>query len=372
MWTIHGEQYDLTPLLRDHPGGEHILRLTEGTDCTALFESYHVFSDAPRAMLATYGPKYAGSGLDPMHAEIRGATRVLFGTRRAAKTPPLVMAALIGAQVSALAFAAYYGTVLSAVVLGLVISACATRTIHAASHYSGVLSPRANETIGECVGMMLGFPYTAWVLGHVLSHHQYTNGERDVDTTVFRSKRRYAMALAPLPASVSTALHVTAWSASMSSFAGAGGAYRARTVARSVIATLAFHSTMAFLFAGWLRVWLISVYIGGSWFLFFAHLSHVASFGDARGKTWSQAQVLATENYEGASRFWHFISFGLTNQIEHHLVPGVSDSHTWRIRGAVRAACAKYGVPYRDNSIWTATVRMVRALARWARGYTPF
>lgn len=69
----------------------------------------------------------------------------------------------------------------------------------------------------------------------------------------------------------------------------------------------------------------------------------------------------ATENYEGESCVWHFLSFGLTNQSEHHLFPTVSDSHAWRIRDAVRAACARHGVPYRDASIGAATARMARA-----------
>ncbi len=84
MWLIHGKQYDLTPLLRSHPGGEHILRLTEGTDVTALFETYHAFSDAPRELLSKYGPEYAGAGVDPMHEELRQSVRGVFGSRHAA------------------------------------------------------------------------------------------------------------------------------------------------------------------------------------------------------------------------------------------------------------------------------------------------
>ncbi len=306
-----------------------------------------------------------------MHEEIRRAARACIGSRSAAKTPPKVMAALIGAQVSALAYAAYSGTILGAVTLGLVNATCATRTIHAASHYSAVLSPRANEAIGEMVGAMLGVPFETWVLGHVLSHHQHTNGELDVDTVLFREPRRNAAAFAPLPVSVGIGLHYAHY-ATKGAFVGAGGAYRMRAVTRSFIATLAFHTAMLILVNGWLRVWMISAYISGSWFLFFAQLSHVGSFGEVKGKTWSETQVLATENYEDQSSFWHFASFGLTKQIEHHLLPGISDSHTCRIRDAVRAACEKHGVLYRSNTIWTSTLRLVRVVARWARGRSPF
>jgi fatty acid desaturase len=362
MWLIHGERYDLTPLFRTHPGGEHILLLTEGTDVTALFETSHAFSDAPRDLLSRYGPAYAGKGVDPMHEELRRSVRGVFGPQRsAAKTPPLTLAALLGAQASVMAVMIYSRSDLAAVAFGLVFATCGGRTIHAASHYNAARSPRANEMIGECMGVVLGFPYGAWLIGHVLSHHPHTNGPMDVDTHLMRGPRWYAAMIAPLPLFTATGVVHGAASAWQSAFVGAGGAYRARAVARSVVATLAFHAAMCVLVDGWIRMWLIGAYVGGAWFMFFAQLSHVGA-GDAPGRSWSEAQVNATENYEGDSRVWHFLSIGLTNQIEHHLLPMVSDSHAWRIKDAVRAACARHGVPYRSPSIRTATARIARAV----------
>jgi len=44
---IHGKVYDLTDF--DHPGGKQILDLCKyEPDCSALFESYHTFSDMDR------------------------------------------------------------------------------------------------------------------------------------------------------------------------------------------------------------------------------------------------------------------------------------------------------------------------------------
>ena len=41
---IHGKYYDLTNF--NHPGGKEILELCKNEpDCSALFESYHAFSD---------------------------------------------------------------------------------------------------------------------------------------------------------------------------------------------------------------------------------------------------------------------------------------------------------------------------------------
>ena len=51
LWTIHGQQYDLSDFVDQHPGGKESILLGRGRDCTAMFESYHPFTDAHRAVL---------------------------------------------------------------------------------------------------------------------------------------------------------------------------------------------------------------------------------------------------------------------------------------------------------------------------------
>ena len=45
IWWIHGNGYDLTKFVERHPGGQEAILLGRGRDCTALFESYHIFSN---------------------------------------------------------------------------------------------------------------------------------------------------------------------------------------------------------------------------------------------------------------------------------------------------------------------------------------
>ena len=54
LWRIHGQRYDLRAFIPRHPGGVHAITLGMGTDCTALFESYHHFTNLPRKVLAKY------------------------------------------------------------------------------------------------------------------------------------------------------------------------------------------------------------------------------------------------------------------------------------------------------------------------------
>merc|ERR1712232_247370 len=55
LWNIHGESYDLRSFVEYHPGGVEAIELGRGrTDCTALFESYHPFTNQHRIVLEKY------------------------------------------------------------------------------------------------------------------------------------------------------------------------------------------------------------------------------------------------------------------------------------------------------------------------------
>jgi hypothetical protein len=57
MWTIHGVMYDLHDYVDRHPGGLEAISLGRGRDCTALFESYHPFTEQHRSVLQKYRAK---------------------------------------------------------------------------------------------------------------------------------------------------------------------------------------------------------------------------------------------------------------------------------------------------------------------------
>lgn len=56
LWTIHGNSYDLSDFVTVHPGGVESILLGKGRDCTALFESYHPFTENHRHVLSRYKP----------------------------------------------------------------------------------------------------------------------------------------------------------------------------------------------------------------------------------------------------------------------------------------------------------------------------
>ena len=49
-WTVYRDvAYDLEPFLQKHPGGNWLLNLAIGRDCTALIESYHLRPEVSEA-----------------------------------------------------------------------------------------------------------------------------------------------------------------------------------------------------------------------------------------------------------------------------------------------------------------------------------
>ena len=51
-WTVFRDvAYDLGPFFEKHPGGNWLLNLAIGRDCTALMESYHLRPEVATALL---------------------------------------------------------------------------------------------------------------------------------------------------------------------------------------------------------------------------------------------------------------------------------------------------------------------------------
>jgi hypothetical protein len=48
LWRIHGKDFDLEDFVDSHPGGKEAILLGRGRDCTAMFESYHPFTNRHR------------------------------------------------------------------------------------------------------------------------------------------------------------------------------------------------------------------------------------------------------------------------------------------------------------------------------------
>ena len=53
LWLIHGTEYDLNDFVDRHPGGKESILLGRGRDCSAMFDSYHAFTNQHRYVIAS-------------------------------------------------------------------------------------------------------------------------------------------------------------------------------------------------------------------------------------------------------------------------------------------------------------------------------
>lgn len=70
-------------------------------------------------------------------------------------------------------------------------------------------------------------------------------------------------------------------------------------------------------------------------------------------------QILSSANYNCGDEFRDYMSIWLNYQIEHHLFPNLPMTKYREIQPKLREICEKYGVPYRQESIFKRLSRML-------------
>ena len=190
-WKIHGKNYDLRKFVERHPGGQDIILMTQGKDCTELFESYHTFTNKHKQILDKYYikdvPDYK-SDFDwdntPFYDECKAAVKKYFSPKgtesigeitRNSKIPwKYAFGYFIGFLLMLYSFyllctgdfyAIFHFPVLYWIIGG--------DFMHTGSHYGISTHPFINKSL-QYVGNF-NCQYHIWNFFHVIGHHQYTN-----------------------------------------------------------------------------------------------------------------------------------------------------------------------------------------------------
>ncbi len=79
----------------------------------------------------------------------------------------------------------------------------------------------------------------------------------------------------------------------------------------------------------------------------------------SRGETMLR-QVLGSANYACGDEVTDFAHLYLNYQIEHHLFPDLPMGRYREIQPKVKALCAKHGIPYLQESVWTRAHKMLQ------------
>lgn len=226
VWTVHGQQYDLSDFAPIHPGGEFLIRATCGSDVTALFETCHGSSlrraaalqmlhryatstrpsvkhtrtrenDMPAAKDATVKDATAKDATvkdatplrwsDGLYSELRAVVleyRLTHGIKATDSLPALLWYAMwFAVQIVSLVLWWRGGGVASTLALGASCFYWSVAAVHDGTH----LCLTSNRWLSQLVAWSgaCGFSVpNAWVRRHMLAHHVAIN-DAAIDPDVY-------------------------------------------------------------------------------------------------------------------------------------------------------------------------------------------
>jgi len=405
MWHIYGKKYNLSTMVETHPGGKEILLKTrDGPDLTALFESYHAFSDIDkiRSVLAKYEMSDDPSAADvydfSTYHELAERVRAVFPNRASIKAP--ISWWIQTAVTLAVYIPLFYYVMFSVGNLGvrsILSGICGIATVslgftamHDGSHYAIVSNPAINQTVSRIWNNWALWNANIWFHHHVLHHHSFTGNEIDrKNSNPFDPDLYHLYPLANKTTNARRAsLYVNAFVALFEAAVFPGMFFSQGLIyLRSLITGKLFHIKMAknqvyyhpldmilmsFKYyclyrAGFLVAlsYILSANVTYAINIFFDHDTYETLVENHyTGKDWARLQIQNSGNFLNGSIVWTRLFGGINYQIEHHLFPNMSHVHYPTIAPIVRQFCEERGIPYVHHptliSAFRSYVKMLR------------
>jgi omega-6 fatty acid desaturase (delta-12 desaturase) len=356
LWYIHGNAYDLAPFVEKHPGGQFAILSARGRECTALFESYHPWSDKNRKVLAAYGPK--PPPCDPFYEEMKLGVRKLFpGGPKETKMRTWTLCCLLAAWATTMYLMFYVKTWWSCLGAGVLIALFGTRLAHEGGHMQASHKAWLNRLC-----LFLGYlpvgPGLCWYYRHVISHHVHTNQDHDVDVKyielldVVPKCLKYVKVML-LPVIFAGAVFEIGVKTlfDMLFLKDCGGCRVYPLIGLLLPETMAWFA-IHLAFGPSLLCYACMAFSAGAIFVPMSQVAHAILYPDGvQEESWAKMQLKSSVNFAARSSFWYHMAFGLTTQTDHHLFPGIGahcldDIHDH----VVKPVCAKHQVPVYDVS----------------------
>eukprot|EP00040_Diaphanoeca_grandis_P012661 m.64137 g.64137 ORF g.64137 m.64137 type:complete len:446 (+) comp23394_c1_seq1:283-1620(+) len=382
MWYLHGKAYDFKPWMDKHPGGAYILKITKGTDCTELFESYHAPSlkgDYIQKTLGQYEVEMKDIAattyewdITPVYDELKEVVREYRRTNGIKGTDsPFQMAwyALWGVLHHLMLPCWLFGwggmgDAVTALLFGWTVWFWSGDLLHAGTHYALSTNTAYGEWLGWVGGWLFCLPST-WIRQHVTGHHVHTNvHQRDPD--LYHHSRYYRAfskiepqwwhsfwhltwitaftQIIPSAAFTMDILLFNKWKNTVTELKWAPYERLQLFIVWAVFVTM----LGTVLYQQGATVALLPFTLVGVLYYMFSQVSHcnALSFEQPSSGEWAVHQLYTTQgDYSYASKFWNHMSLGLHNQALHHLFPSVHPCHYPAISKLARPILKRHGLP---------------------------
>ncbi len=387
--------------LGKHPGGPEQLLLAAGRDVTDLLPSYHPFSGGkPEKMLKAYligtcvdseFPKFQPDA-SGFYAALRERVGAYFAetkqdpkdqTGMVVRMLPVLVGFVLSYWAMVRPESEWWVRVAAAVSFGLFQSFPLLHAMHDACHCAVGHTELLWQLWGRIpMDIMAGGSVFSWQHQHVVGHHLYTNvymadpdlphGEGDPRYVVLRQlwAQTYRFQWLYMPVLYALlGLKMRFDDVFFVWLKGMDGPIRVNwfespllRVALIKVAWLGWRIALPHLLLGLplpqvLALFFIAEFTTGWWLAFNFQVSHIsdgADFpngedgshdADTLPREWAKLQVESSVNWRGGL-IADFLCGALNFQIEHHLVPSVSQYHYPAIAPIVQKTCKEFGVKY--------------------------
>lgn len=397
--AVDGKVYDVTEWIPKHPGGEDLLILSAGRDCTNLFESYHL-TNKPSQILEKYNigtvgdselPKYTVKS--PFYDTLKKRVVERLAEQKIDPQSGWKVWARLAFVYSFFAFAywfVHFGTsatsVLSAIACGLLLGFSevlfSMHILHDASHAALSHNPLAWKLIGASYEICVGANFYSWLHQHVIGHHLYTNvrgadpdlGEGDVDfrrispAQKWRPFYQYQHLYAPmLYGLLGFKYRMQDWQVYLWRKNGQIRVLNPPTffvilwiIGKFVFLTGRLVVPLAVMsFSRIIIMFLVAEFTLGYYLAFVFQVSHVAPGLDfhhtpmqpepaaAIKDDWAISQVRTTQDYGHGSFLCAFLTGALNYQTVHHLFPTIAQDHYPAVAPVVIETCKEFGIEFK-------------------------
>ena len=373
MWHIYGKQYDLTTFANRHPGGAEIIEKTKGLeDCTALFESYHAFSDiaAIKQSLDKYEIKNDDDTVVVDAYEVDFTTyhkllekiKEIFPNRDSIKAQPYwyVYVTFIGYLYLSFAYHlafSQYGTFIKCILAILVSTmeiSLLFNVLHDASHYAITENAQINNIVSAATQAWTVWNHSLWTLQHIILHHSFTGNSKDPDNSLYDYSNMINVSkFSPeIQQYINTFIFaIVPGQHTIQSFFYARRAYIEYPNNIYYTSYDASIILLKFMFLCSMGILPALLYITNINLLYYVNAfpnhdliqTHENNYD---GPDWAKRQICNSGNFLNQESWWTMVFGGINYQIEHHLFPNMSNQNYPIIAPIVKKFCEENNIPY--------------------------
>ena len=379
MWNIYGKKYDLNDFIDKHPGGKFILERTKGLeDITALFETYHAFSNIEKIQETLQ--KYEIKEDDQQqiveyktdftnYRKLTKRVQEIFPNRESIKANShwlinnvfTISLAAFTFYVCYLSNTPFLYKLISQIVYSFSETSILFNIMHDGSHYGISKHHNINLLFSKFAHNLNLWNLNAWFYHHVYYHHSFTGLENDPDDKLYK----YNFSNSIMNVIDKTYFINWFYLFTPGQQTGQGLLYFFVPITgryyyiSNPLPKINYYDAFDILFifskmyliycAGIIQMVIHFLIMNLFYFInvYPNHTSYETKIDNHyEGPDWAKMQICNSGNFLMDNLWWTRIFGGINYQIEHHLFPNMSNIHYPVVAKIVKEYCKENNIPH--------------------------